>query len=74
MLQSFNILDEIPSYPEDFFDNKEQIMMNVQGDQAPAKRHKMLKKFENSSMKTIAEQSVSSQTSLVSVTEFAKRS
>jgi hypothetical protein len=27
-------------------------MTNVQGDQAPAKRQKMLKKFENSSMKT----------------------
>jgi hypothetical protein len=33
---------------------------NVQGDQAPAKWQKMLKKFENSSMKTTAEQSMSS--------------
>jgi hypothetical protein len=29
---------------------------NVQGDQAPAKRQKMLKKFENLSTKTVAEQ------------------
>jgi hypothetical protein len=49
-------------------------MMNVQGDQAPANRQKMLKKFENSSTKTIAEQSMSSQTPLESVMEFAKRS
>jgi hypothetical protein len=34
-------------------------MTNVQGDQAPAKQ-KMLKKFENSSMKTVAEQSMNS--------------
>jgi hypothetical protein len=34
---------------------------NVQGDQAPAKQHKMLKKFENSSIKTVAKQSMSSQ-------------
>jgi uncharacterized protein with PIN domain len=39
-------------------------MTNVQGNQAPAKQQKMLKKFENSSMKTIAEQSMSSQTPL----------
>jgi hypothetical protein len=37
-------------------------MTNVQGDQALAKRQKMLKKFENSSTKTIANQSMSSQT------------
>jgi hypothetical protein len=49
-------------------------MMNVQGDQAPAKRHKMLKKLQNSSMKTIAEQSVDFQTPLESITEFARRS
>jgi hypothetical protein len=36
-------------------------MTNVQGDQAKAKRQKMLKKFNNSSMTTIAEQSMSSQ-------------
>jgi hypothetical protein len=40
---------------------------DVQGDQAPAKRQKMLKQFENSSTKTIAEQSMSSQTPLGSV-------
>jgi hypothetical protein len=40
---------------------------NVQGDQAPAKRQKMLKKVENSSTKTAAEQSTSSQTPLGSV-------
>jgi hypothetical protein len=28
-------------------------MMNAQGDQAPAEQQKMLKEFENSSMKTI---------------------
>jgi hypothetical protein len=39
-------------------------MTNVQDNQAPSKRQKMLKKFENSSMKTIAEQSMSSQTLL----------
>jgi hypothetical protein len=39
-------------------------MTNVQGNQAPAKRQKMLKKFENSSTKTVAEQSMSSQTPL----------
>jgi hypothetical protein len=35
-------------------------MTNAQGDQEPAKQQKMLKKFENSSKKTIAEQSMSS--------------
>jgi hypothetical protein len=39
-------------------------MTNVQDYQAPAKRQKMLKKFENSSTKTIAEQSMSLQTPL----------
>jgi histone-lysine N-methyltransferase SETMAR len=37
---------------------------NVQDDQAPAKRQKMLKKFENISTKTVAEQSISLQTLL----------
>jgi hypothetical protein len=32
-------------------------MMNVQGDQSQAKWQKMFKKFENSSKKTMAEQS-----------------
>jgi hypothetical protein len=36
-------------------------MTSIQGDQAPAKRQKMLKKFENSSTKTVAEQSMSLQ-------------
>jgi hypothetical protein len=49
-------------------------MTNVQGDQAPATRQKMLKKYENLSMKTIAKQSMSLQTLLESVMEFAKRS
>jgi hypothetical protein len=49
-------------------------MTNVHGDQAPAKRLKMLKKFENSSTKTITEQSMTSQTLLGSVMKFAKRS
>jgi hypothetical protein len=47
---------------------------NVQGEQAPAKRQKMLKEFENSSTKTVAEQSMSSQTPLGSVMQFARRS
>jgi hypothetical protein len=49
-------------------------MTNAQGDQATAERQKMLKKFENSSMKAVAEQFVSSQTPLGSVMEFARRS
>jgi hypothetical protein len=49
-------------------------MTNIQGDQAPAKQQKMLKKFENSSTKTVAEQSMNSQTPLGSVMEFARRS
>jgi hypothetical protein len=49
-------------------------MMNLQGDQAPAKRQKMLKKFENSSTKVVAKQSMSLQTPLGSVMEFARRS
>jgi hypothetical protein len=35
-------------------------MTNIQGDQAPAKRQKMLKIFENSSTKTVAEQTMGS--------------
>jgi hypothetical protein len=42
-------------------------MTNVQGDQAPAKQNKMLKKLENSSMKTAAKQSMNSQTPLGSI-------
>jgi hypothetical protein len=49
-------------------------MMNVWGNQAPAKRQKMLQKFENSSTKTVAEQSMSQQTPLGSGMEFARRS
>jgi hypothetical protein len=49
-------------------------MTNVQGDQAPAKRQKMLKKSENSSMKTAAEQSTSWQTLLRPIMEFSRRS
>jgi hypothetical protein len=49
-------------------------MTNVQCDQTPAKLQKMLKKFENSSTKIIAEQSMSSQTPFGSVVEFARRS
>jgi hypothetical protein len=48
-------------------------MMNVQGDQAPAEWQKMLKTFENPSTKTVAKQSVSLQTPLGSVIEFANR-
>jgi hypothetical protein len=46
-------------------------MTSVQG---ISKGQKMLKKFENSSTKTIAEQSMSLQTPLQSVMEFARRS
>jgi hypothetical protein len=49
-------------------------MMKVQGDRAPAKQQKMLKKFENLSVNTIAEQSLSLQTPLGSVMVFARRS
>jgi hypothetical protein len=45
---------------------------NVQGYQAPAKQQKMLKKFENSSTKTVTKQSMSSQ--MGSVMEIARRS
>jgi hypothetical protein len=48
-------------------------MMNIQGNQAPAKRQKMLKKFGSSSMKTVAEQSMSLQTPFGSVIKFARR-
>jgi hypothetical protein len=34
-------------------------MTDVQGDQAPAKRYKMLEKIDNSSTKTVAEESMS---------------
>jgi hypothetical protein len=49
-------------------------MMNVQGNHAPAKQQKMLKKFENSFMKTITKQFMSSQTLLGSGLEFARKS
>jgi hypothetical protein len=54
--------------------NCQMKMTNIQGDQAPAKWQKMLKKFKSSSTKTIAEQPMSSQTTLGSVMEFARRS
>jgi hypothetical protein len=49
-------------------------MTNVQGDQAPAKRQKLLKNFESSSTKTVAEQYMSSQTPFGSLMEFTRRS
>jgi hypothetical protein len=49
-------------------------MMNVQGDQAPARRQKKLKILENSSTMTAAKQSMSSQTPFALVMEFARRS
>jgi hypothetical protein len=48
--------------------------INVQGEQAPAKRQKMLKNFQNLSTKTVAEQSMSLQSPLGSIMEFARRS
>jgi hypothetical protein len=52
----------------------QELIHEVKDDQVPSKRQKMLKKFKNSSTKTIAEQSMSSQTLLGSVMEFARRS
>jgi hypothetical protein len=49
-------------------------MTNLQGEQAPAKQRKIFRKFENSSTKTVAEQTMSSQTPLGSFMEFARRS
>jgi hypothetical protein len=49
-------------------------MTNVHCDLAQTKQQKMLKKFKNSSTKTVTEQSMSSQTLLESVMEFARRS
>jgi hypothetical protein len=46
--------------------------VSVQGDQAPTKRQKMLKNSKYSSTKTAAEQSMSSQTLLGSVIQFAR--
>jgi hypothetical protein len=48
-------------------------MTNIQGNQAPAKRQKMLKKVENSSTETVAKQSMSLLAPLGSVMEFARR-
>jgi hypothetical protein len=49
-------------------------MTSAEGDQASAKQQKMLKKFENSSTKTVTEQSMSSQTLLGLLMEFARSS
>jgi hypothetical protein len=51
-----------------------QLKINVQGEHAPTKGQKILKKIENSYRKTIAGQSMSSQTPLRSVMEFPRRS
>jgi hypothetical protein len=48
--------------------------VSVEDDERSGRQQKMLKKFENSSMKTIIEQSISSQTPLGSVMEFDRRS
>jgi hypothetical protein len=48
--------------------------MNILGNKVPARRHKILKKYKNSSTNTITEQSISLQTPLRLVMEFAKRS
>jgi hypothetical protein len=53
-----------------FKDSYQMKMMNFLGDQATAKQQKMLKKFKNSS----TEHSMSLQTLLGSVMEFARRS
>jgi hypothetical protein len=49
-------------------------MTNFERDQAPAKRQKTLKKFENSFTKTATEKSITMQTPLGSVIVFARRS
>jgi hypothetical protein len=49
-------------------------MANVQVNHTPAKQKKMLKKSENSSMRTVTKQSMSSQTPMGSVKEYARRS
>jgi hypothetical protein len=49
-------------------------MMNVQGNQTPAKQQKMLKKIQNSSTNTFTKQSMSSQTPLGAVMQYAWRS
>jgi hypothetical protein len=46
---------------------------NVQGDQSEVKQQKMLKIFDNLSMDTVAELSISLQTLFGSVTEFPRR-
>jgi hypothetical protein len=48
-------------------------MTNVQGDQAPPKGQKIQKTFKNSSMETVAKQSMSSQTPVGSVMEIVRR-
>jgi hypothetical protein len=45
-------------------------MKNVKVDRTPAKQQKMLKKFKNSSMMTVAKQSMSSQSPMGSVMEL----
>jgi hypothetical protein len=47
-------------------------MMNVQGNQAPAKQQKTLRKLENSSIKIVAEQPMNSQTPPGSAVEFPR--
>jgi hypothetical protein len=49
-------------------------MTNVQSDQATAKRQKTLKNSQNSAIKTVGKQSMSSQTPLGLVIEFIRRS
>jgi hypothetical protein len=49
-----------------------RLLENFQGDQAPAKVQKMLKKFENSSTKTVAKQSMTLQMPFGTVTDFAR--
>jgi hypothetical protein len=46
-------------------------MMNVQGRPSTSKTTENVEKFKNSSMKTVAEQSMSSQTPLGSVMEIS---
>jgi hypothetical protein len=81
--ETFEVLCENILYAKQLFLNGIRVsrpaecqlkMTNVQGDQATTKLQKMLKKFENSSIKTVAKQSMSSKTPLGSVMEFARRS
>jgi hypothetical protein len=47
-------------------------MTKVQEDEAPANEHKLLTKFQNSSIRIITKTSMNSQMPLLSIMEFAR--